>query len=275
MGYSFRIVLAFIYLAVNLACLTVLVRKGYQRAWPAFLAFQAMTCWQAGARMGLSDAASWRRIWAPGEMLLLAATAAAVGESLWKSLRALGRHRILTFPMLILGAYFIATWAVDLPAGDWYTKFLGIRVQFFLTAAIVSSFSIWGMLCFGRHWPRAERMHSCMFSILMAAHVVVVDWSRWQWSNLEYRALQMICACGWIINANLLDEDLALLARTALRAASPRTADQPAFPHALPPVHLEIPVPQLRVDRAGFGARGRSSAQTEIRAPRSMPPWQN
>lgn len=244
------------YLAVNLTCLIVLVRRQYTRIWPAFVLFQSLTCWQATVRLFVNSPRSWQFAWAPGEMVLLAVTIAAVGEVLWKSLKQIGPYRLPTFASLLVGCYCLAAWAVDLQPGSWYAQFLIIRTQIFLAMAMFSFFGFWAALWFNPRWPRVGRMHACMVAVLMAAHVVIVDWSRWQWSNLEYRAVQMLCCAGWIINANFLDADLGQLVRIVQRAAVLPSHDQPAVPLGSLPI-LALP---NTVGRAGFGVRGHGSS---------------
>ncbi len=238
-GYNAAMWLSGFYLLVNVACLAVLLHRKYASIWPLFLAFQALTCVQAGVRLvmvwkGLDSDADWMRLWAPGEYLLLLCAAAMVSESLWKSMREVPKSRPLIFFGLWVGILFGTSCLVEIyPDGSWHDKFLVYRTDFFLVIAILTFVGCWTALFYSQFRPRVERMHAGLLAALLFGHIVMVDWSRWGHSNLNYRIWEMICCAGWLINCQFLRREFSSIARKSDRAAAALLAGRQLLPGAI------------------------------------------
>src|SRR5690242_2617587 len=92
------------YLGANMLALYVLAKAKYYRLWPLLCAQIAATCWQIGVILvvPLSEStipADVRRLlaihwWLPGETVLLALTAGAIMEALWRAMAGIPkRHK--------------------------------------------------------------------------------------------------------------------------------------------------------------------------------------
>lgn len=216
-----------LFLACNLACLAVLVRKRYWQLFPCFCAALAATCWQAGATfwVDVADRESWIHYWVPGERCLLALTAIALGEAVWRSVEKLSiGWRELTLAGLVLCAGGLTAWRYTSGSGDWYDQFLIRRTWLYLAFALFSFVGCWvGLMINRKLWPRAARMHLSLYAVLMIAHVWFSDINQWGHSHGSYRLTAMLCCAGWIMNAGFRAEELreiaAFLRADALRLA--------------------------------------------------------
>lgn len=246
---------ACLYLLVNLLCLAVLIHRRYHTIWPLFLAFQTLTCVQAGIRLymiahGLDTREDWIRYWVAPETGLLLASVGVTLESLWKSLREIPIWR----PVIMSGLCCWITFGTSLfltlwPAGDWYDKFQVYRADVFLNLAILTFIGFWAGLHYTQRWPRVARMHAGLLAALFIGHVVMVDWSAWARSNLNYRAWEMLCCFGWMLNCHFLRREVLAIERKSADAASPlfayRRQSLAGFLHA--------PAPMPRADLTRFG----------------------
>lgn len=207
-----------VFFIVNIVCLAVLVRCRYHKLFPLFLGAQTLTVWQAFVRIFVATDNRWEWIhyWAPGEALLLIATGAAVLESIWRSVQQLSRRaRLLTFYGLILFACSLV-FAVhsDGVTGQLYDRFLNHRTWLYLMFAILAFCGFWLGICTNHVWPRVARMHMTLYATLMISHVSFGSWTVWEWSNKNYRWLEMLCCVGWCINSGFLARELSAVQKS-------------------------------------------------------------
>jgi len=230
--------LSAMYFVAQLACLAVLVSRKYARIWPVFVALQGLIAFQAGMRLymiasGLDARADWVQLWLPGEALLLIAAIAATTESLWKSLREIPRSRPQIFFGLCFGIPLATSCIVDVwPSGDWYSRFLVLRADIFLMLALLAFVGFWGALHYAQQLPRVARMHAGLLAALFGGHVIMVDWSQWGRSNLNYRMWAALCCVGWIINCQFLRSEFASIDRRFADAAARLSAYRQQLPGA-------------------------------------------
>jgi len=218
-----------LYLCANLLALAIVLYRRYYQFCPVWCGMQALTAWQIYARMHVSvpDKASWIHWWVPGEVLLLAVTAAAVIEALWHSLRDWRGRKWIAGGMTILAAW-ITSVCVDAPSsGDWYARFLVFRVNLYLMLAILSFATVWFGTFHARKWARVDRMHSGLISGLMIAHVVIVDWLNWQNSGLQWRLFQTVACGGFVLNSYFLNREFSEVQRR--RRTVRRPLDVPGY----------------------------------------------
>jgi len=237
--------LSVLYLLANVLCLAVLVHRRYWRIAPLFLPFQTITCVQAGVRLymvanGLDDRDSWADNWATGEVLLLVASVTVALESLWKSLRKIPKSRPWIFFGLCFGIAIVTSCFVSIYwSVDWYETFKQVRAGLFLGLALFTFVGFWGALFYAWQWPRVIRMHAGLLAALFAGHVVMVDYSQWGQSNLNWRIWEMLCCAGWLINCRFLRLEFASIDRKSADDAAPQSGDRQlsrgGFPLGLPP----------------------------------------
>lgn len=232
--------LSLLYLAINVLCGIVLLRSRYYRIAPAWCVAQALTCWQITIRLfvPVTDRTTAAAIWTPGECVLIVACIAAVCESLWHSLRE-WRQRATIYTGLIAGCAFLLGVVAEPPAADAYGIFLQVRSYTYLGLALLSFLALWIGLWSNEEWPRVDRMHAALLAVLMAGHVVLSDWAKWELANLQWRLLESMVCFGFLINCRFLVSELAAVEKS-LRAFERLTAAYQA--------------PRLPSDRTAFRA---------------------
>ncbi len=232
----------------NVVVVVLLLLLKYHREWQCLLPMLVANCWQIGVILSvpLEDKhipVETRRLlaihwWMPGEMLLLAFTVAVIVEALWRSLAGIpDRHKVGVCVSLLGGLAFAGTcarWLLKLPRySDWYMQLISDRVVVNLCIASAA------LIAFGlaetfhrRHDPRYVRMHCGLFATLACGHVLLSDMTHWAHNHELYRALELACLFGWIVNADLLRRESAQL--DAAVPASPSIAKSPVLPLPLP-----------------------------------------
>lgn len=243
--------LSLIYLIANVLCLAVLISRKYYQLWPACVAMQAVTSWQIGVSLFVPAHASIT-FWAVGECALLAATAIAVGEAVWKSLRQMSViNKVMTIGGLALfsGSVAMLVYA-DEPSRIWPASFFLVREQFFLSIAIGSFAALWIGLMHYREWPKVARMQLGIYAVMMCGHVLIVDWSHWQSSRTAWRILESLCCIGFLINSKFLVLELAAIQR---------------FLGAVPRWPYSFPKPNLPALRSGARTDAPSRPSSPIR----------
>lgn len=209
-------------MAVNAICLAVLLYRRYYRLFPVFVVAQAFTVWQAAERLKFGE--SHRLWWAIGECLLLLATSGAVLEAVWASVRVMRRvWAVMIFFGLTAWAAGTVVWlALPLPANPWLRFFAG-REDAFLGLGLLAFVSFWCGLATNDYWPRVARMHAGLIAALMAGHACLISWASWGNTDLNYRALEILCCVGWLINCAFLRREREAV-RKALDADLRRSA---------------------------------------------------
>lgn len=227
------------YLALNLALFVLVLKRRYYSVWPAFCAAQLLTTVQAAVTIFVRPSDVWGNhwVWAPTEFTLVAMTAAAVLEALWKSLHFMRGSwwRALTFGGLVWGCFFLAL-DVRLYAGyhevfeGIYDHFLQERLYAYLFLALLAFVGAW-VATYKRYTPRAVRMQLWIYSVLMAGHLLNADWLHWGWVNGQYRLLEVLCLVGWAINSKFQAFEIRLAGRLPLKS---RPIVYPALPDSQP-----------------------------------------
>ena len=225
MGILFGI----LFLVANLACLGVLLWRRYWSLYPLFVALQAVTCWQAFARLYVvvDQRETWTHYWAPGEYWLLVFTGVAVAEAVWESFRKmpLAPEKVGVLAVSFLAGLAVVWLGSTAWTGDWYDRLLSWRRYGYLAFATTAWCSWFGGLRYNKIWPRPARMHSGILAALMGAHVLIAKWTPWPFTNIQYRIAEGLCLAGLVINAGFLRQDFGQvpLAPYRERPAPPRT----------------------------------------------------
>ncbi len=217
-----------IFVAVNVLTLSLLLWRRYYQYYPLFCVALAATCWQAVARMFVVTAwpipgvsaeqwvqisrASWMRFWAPGEYVLLAATAAALIEAVWRSVERLkmGWREMAVGCAALASAGVAMAVHTTFQGGNWYDVLVFARVW------IMIAFMVFSALAIGigysanrkREWPRTARMHLWLYAALMAWMCLFSGWIKWDHNSLAYRVAESLCCVGWVMNADFRVKDL-------------------------------------------------------------------
>lgn len=184
----------------------------YYRLWPLFCIAQVLACWQIGVGIyvPIADRELNIALWMPGEVLLVTATCMAVGESVWKSLHEIDRKwRHAAFWGLATACASFAYLFRRHVSDDWYRQAMSDRSIVFLGLAFFAFSAVWIGLFYHRQWPRVVRMQIGLYSVLMCAHVLLVDWSHWLGSNRQFRLIEMVACAGFVLNSNFLKGELS------------------------------------------------------------------
>ncbi len=197
------------FLAINALTLIVLLRRRYYRLFPWFMLAMASTTWQAGVRLWLGSSSSMLRyVWTPGEVILMLAITCAICEAVWKSVEQMReRWRNLMYGGFLSIAVGVAWWVMPPLSHEWYRAFIQYRSAVFVGLAVFAFAGFWCGLMANALWPRAARMHITLYTLLVFGHALLTDWLRWGNSNLQYRALEMVCCGGWLINSGFLQQE--------------------------------------------------------------------
>ncbi len=241
-----------LYLAANLATLGVLVRSKYYRLWGIFAAQLAVTCWQIGvlAIVGTVDRQAVVSWWLPGDILLVFLCGAAVLEVLWHAMRGFpARNKLMVCGFAVVAMHFAGLsirWIFHLPTyADWFAQARADRAIANLCIATLAIIAAGIAHSFNRHNdPRFVRLHATLIAVLAVGHVLLSDASRWSESHTAYRALELACCLGWLINANLI-------AREMHWVGLPVAAREAVAPAQCVPAVRSSPLPE----RGGFGGR--------------------
>lgn len=237
---------AFMYLAVNVAVLVLLIRLKYYRTWRMFTTMQAATCLQIAVRMAVPVADRHAAVlyWLPTEGVLILATLAAVLEILWRSMRGFEATYKWGVCGSLLAAMFFCSHAASRVLGlphyaDWFQELVRVdRVLFNLALATLSNLAL-GIAGTAnrRNCPRFVQLHTLLLTILCAGHVWLADWSTWKISHELFRGLELSCLLGWLINASLLRDEDHYERRVAKRDVPPTAPSfAPAQASRLPSV---------------------------------------
>lgn len=246
--------LSVVFAGLHFFLFLVLLRKQYFRLYPWFSVFILCAAGQSIITMLIpASGPDWREIrrlnmqyWAPGEIISLGIMGCALIESSWKSVSQMERmRRAITFSGLLVGVASLV-WVVRgvtaieqlsacvaglqscvMASLDWYGRFLRESVWIHLCYAILAFCSLWFAMFGNRRWPRVARMHSALFAIFCAGHVMLGDWRAWGHSNLHFRWLVAVCYFGWMINASFLSREFAEVQRS-LAKSLPQSPGNPS-----------------------------------------------
>jgi len=241
------------YLGVNLVCLLVVTLTQYHRLWRLFTAQMAVTCWQIGVLLfvPITDRTAAIHWWLPGDIALLALTAAAVLEVLW---RAMGRfptpHKVGVLLGFVGGFTFAGMsmrWMLPMATySDWFAQVKSDRIIVNLciaTCALIAT-GMMHSLNRGKHLWKI-RVHGIIICALACGHVLLSDLTHWTSARMAYRGLEALCCAGWITTAlwgRRFDWTIPIL----------RDASTSIAPGLIP--HLPTWPLSPRISRGGFGS---------------------
>lgn len=253
-GIMAQMLLSLLYLAVNITCTGVLLSAKYYRMWALLCVQLAVTCWQICVLLfvPVTDRTMAIRYWLPGDIVLVAVTAAAVLEVLWRAMdRFHTRHRVgVCLWILATVAFAIPSirWLLGLQAhAEWYEQIKADRMIWNLCIAVVALIAAGVAHTFNRtNDPRFVRFHGTLIAGLAVGHVLLADVAHWSQSRTVYRGWELVCCFGWCINANLSGKEALWLAKVEERV-------RPAL--ILPVANLQQPEVCLPPARGGFGGR--------------------
>ena len=194
------------YLGVNLVCLLVVTLTQYHRLWRLFTAQMAVTCWQIGVLLfvPITDRTAAIHWWLPGDIALLALTAAAVLEVLW---RAMGRfptpHKVGVLLGFVGGFTFAGMsmrWMLPMATySDWFAQVKSDRIivnLYIATCALIATEMMHSLNRGKRLWK--IRLHGALICALACGHVIFADLTHWSSARTAYRLLEVLCCAGWI-----------------------------------------------------------------------------
>lgn len=217
--------MAYVYVVARLLTLSVLWHRRYQRLFPLFAsAFAANTAVAVLTAFLPATSRLNRYLWAPGEMLAIMLTTAAVVEAIWTSVRQLPpRQAAIRFAGILGGAAGLTVEMWRGAAGDWYWQFIAARSYIYAGLGIAAFAGLWFGLWGNRYWPRVARMHAGLITMAVSAHALFGSMSAWRANNLDFRLLEMACGAGWLINSGFLARERRELvtAQTSVAARAP------------------------------------------------------
>lgn len=229
--------MSILYLAANVLAFLGLWRAGYYRTWRMLGLQIALTCWQVSVILvvGTTDRTTAIHWWLPGDLLLIGASAGAILEAWWRALDRFPRpHRwgvLLSFGGTAVFTGLCLRWLLPIQRfADWFEQVKADRLVWNLCTATLALGAFGIAMTFNRrNDPRYVRMHTGLLAVLSCGHVLLADLSHWNRSRALYRALEIACLLGWVINATLLRREISGLSTPARGGAStPRSQLRPA-----------------------------------------------